>query len=299
MDSVKEYFKPQAKNIRQIFGDSDSYYRIPDYQRPYSWETEQIEELWDDIYTAMEINEDRYFLGATILIDSGKGYYDVIDGQQRLTTLLILFCVMRDMFLPNENVLVNSIKSLVDRKYRLHLITQSQYQNRFEQEILEKVKFPKGKLTKKEREKDAFINAVLIFKEKLELLKNSKNVKKFLNYLMERVVLITITASNQAFAVKLFRILNTRGLDLTNTDIIKSYLYGTCEKNKIHQLKATWNKIEIIADDVDEDLERLMRYYGLSVLETNPRTTLSDELINHKNFRSRKSKWELGSNLNI
>lgn len=196
---------------------------------------------------------------------------------------------MRDLFLPQENILINSIKSLVDNQYRLHLITQSQYQDKFETEILEKVEFPIEKLTEKEREKDPFINAILIFQEKLQSLKTTKKVKEFLDYLMQRVILITIVASNQAFAVKLFQVLNTRGLDLTNTDIIKSYLYGSCEKSKRDQLKSTWSKIENIAGDVEEDLERLMRYYGLCILEKNPRTTLSAELLNHRSFKLKKS----------
>ena len=111
----------------------------------------------------------------------------------------------------------NSIKSLVDGNYRLHLITQSHNQNQFEKEILDAVKLPPDHLTREEREKDPFKNAVLIFKDRLKSVHNLDTIKKFLDYLMNRVVLITITCSNQAFAIKLFQVLNTRGLDLTNT----------------------------------------------------------------------------------
>ena len=98
MEEIGGIFKPDAKTIMKIFGDTDSYYHIPDYQRPYSWEDEQIEQLWDDIYSAMELGNESYFLGPMILIRAPGGYFEVVDGQQRLTTLTILFCVIRDVY---------------------------------------------------------------------------------------------------------------------------------------------------------------------------------------------------------
>ena len=291
MDDIKELFKPQTKNVKQIFGDADSYYQIPDYQRPYSWKTEQIEQLWDDVYAAMEIDQETYFLGALILTNPGSGYFEVVDGQQRLTTLTILLCVIRDFYFKKDNVLIDSIKSLVRGEYRLRLITQSNYQNRFEKEILDAVKLPPSRLTKEEREADPLINAVQIFKDKLKTIRGgNQSVKEFLEYLMNRVVLITITCSNQAFAIKLFQVLNTRGLDLTNTDLIKSHLFGNCGKDKLSQLKSSWNQIETIAEDVDDDdTDRIITYFGLSVLERNPRSTLSADLLDHKSFKTKDS----------
>jgi len=168
-------FKPEAKNISKIFGDADSYYLIPDYQRPYSWKDEQIEQLWDDIYSAMESGDESYFLGPLILIKRG-GYLEVVDGQQRLTTLTILFCVLRDLYESKLKDLDktlsasirDAIKSLVKEEPRLKLITQMNYQNKFENEILNEVKFPEEELTSKEKEQEKFKNAAFIFKQKLE-----------------------------------------------------------------------------------------------------------------------------------
>ena len=93
-------FKPESKTIREIF-DGNNYYHIPDYQRPYSWENEQIEQLWDDIYSAFDASDESYFLGPTIFIRSEEGHLEVVDAQQRLTTLTILFCVLRDFYLKD------------------------------------------------------------------------------------------------------------------------------------------------------------------------------------------------------
>jgi uncharacterized protein with ParB-like and HNH nuclease domain len=171
-------FKPDAKTIKKVFGDSDSYYYVPDYQRPYSWGDEQIEQMWDDINSAMKAGDKNYFLGPMILIRTPNGF-EIVDGQQRLTTLTILFCVIRDLYLEKlkerdkelANRIKDSIKSLVDDKYRLRLITQLNYQNEFEQEILKGVNFSKVLRTQKEKRENSFLNAALIFKEKLEDLK--------------------------------------------------------------------------------------------------------------------------------
>ena len=191
--------------------------------------------------------------------------------------------------MKKDTALINSIKSLVDSKYRLHLVVQSQNQNRFEKEILDTIKLPPKLPTKEEREKDPFINAILIFKDKLKSIRSIETIEKFYKYLMNRVVLITITCSSQAYAIKLFQVLNDRGLKLTNTDLIKSYLFSKCHlpkfKAKLPQLKASWIQIETIAAGADADIDRMITYYGLSVLERNPRSTLATELIGHKDFK--------------
>lgn len=283
-------FKPEAKSLIKVFGDADSFYQVPDYQRPYSWEDEQIEQLWEDIHSAMQSDDESYFLGPMILIKTADGHFEVVDGQQRLTTLTILFCVIRDLY-KNElkmldealtNCIQDAIKSLVKGKHRLKLITQLQYQNQFEQEILNSVEFPTTKLTEKERERKKFINAALIFKEKLEELEKSKGlgeIKRFADYLLKKVEMITITCSKQEYAIKLFQILNTRGLDLSNADLIKSYLYGrldsTISKNKFI---FTWSKVETLSQRMDESISDLFTYYEYYLLARNPKRTLFEEL---------------------
>jgi uncharacterized protein with ParB-like and HNH nuclease domain len=122
----REIFKPESKTIKEIFGDAMSFYKMPDYQRPYSWEDEQVEQLWDDIYTAFKNNiddstiDENYFLGSIIIIPKGNEF-DVVDGQQRLTTLTILFCVVRDLFSNVQSIklIKNSIIDFVEEKQRL------------------------------------------------------------------------------------------------------------------------------------------------------------------------------------
>jgi uncharacterized protein with ParB-like and HNH nuclease domain len=281
-EDMSGIFKPEAKTIMKIFGDADSYYQIPDYQRPYSWEDEQIEQLWDDIYSAVESSDESYFLGPMILVRTTKGHFEVVDGQQRLTTLTILFCVLRDLYLKDDKRVLNAIKSLIDEKYRLRLITQLYYQNQFEQEILNRVSFPQTKLTKKQRDENKFINTALIFKEKLEEVDGNGGIdaiKKLTHYLLSNVVMITITCSKQEYAIKLFQVLNTRGLDLNHADLIKSYLYGKLEEETTkQQFISTWSEVETISKQIEESVTGLFTYYEYNLLSRNPKRTLYEEL---------------------
>ena len=284
-----EFFKPEAKTVEKIFRDADSYYQIPDYQRPYSWEDDQIEQLWDDIYSAMESGDESYFLGPLILIRR-KNWFEVVDGQQRLTTLTILFCVLRDLYESklkkvDETLtarIQDAIMSLGEKEPRLKLITHLNYQNKFVDEILNKVKFPDKELTYKEKKQEKFINAALIFRHKLEELKKNsgiESIKKFTNYLLKNVEIITITCLKQEYAIKLFQVLNTRGLDLSPADMIKSHLYGNLKGDKEKQLFiANWQDIETISKDMDETITDLFTYYEYYLLAQNPKRSLYEEL---------------------
>lgn len=283
-------FTPESKTIRDIF-DGGSYYRVPDYQRPYSWEDDQIEDLWDDINSAFEDADPGYFLGPTILIRAQDGYLEVVDGQQRLTTLTILFCVLRDLYLGDDKRIVNAIRSLVDEKYRLRLITQQNYQNQFEQEILDKVGFPQTRLTKDEKKEKKLLNAAVIFRQKLEGME-VKRIKAFADYVLDKIIMITIVCSDEAFAVRLFQILNTRGLELSNADLLKSYLYSKLEDNKRRQFISTWNEVETIASQMNETLESLLTYYEYYVLASNPRRSVYEELQSRfKNEEPNQVVW--------
>lgn len=287
-DKREEIFIPLTKSIAKLFLDSDSFYQIPEYQRPYSWEEEHIEQLWDDIYSSMESNEERYFLGPIILIRR-EGFFEVVDGQQRMTTLTILFCVLRDLYGSKIGEIDRTlIKSVLDaiiswqkEKPRLKLITQYHVQNEFENEILNKVKFPDKELTNKEKENKKFMNAACIFRKKLEEIEKFnglEQIKKLIDFIFDKVEVITITCSRQDYAIKLFQILNTRGLNLSPADLIKSELYSRLESGKKAQFMSTWQDIERISENLEESVTDLFTYYEYYILAQNPKRSLYEEL---------------------
>ena len=296
---MEDVFTPKSLNIKTLF--TDSLFQVPDYQRPYSWEDEHVEQLWDDIYDSY-INEDKnYFLGSVITVEQENGNREnIVDGQQRLTTLMILFCVIRDTY-PGINkdidtekdtqaitikTLRTCIKDVEGRKRIHHLATQDVDQNDFERIILEKIDFAKLKKPSKKQVnnevKNRFLNTAYIFKEKIEKLvkdTNEKEIGHFINYLFNKVKIIKIYCKNRSFAIKLFQILNDRGLDLTHSDLIKSSLMSTLDKDKQKQFIADWNStIQIIKDINDMDMDDLFILYEYYQLAANPKNSLSEEI---------------------
>lgn len=302
---MEDVFKPSSLTINQLFGNADSLYQIPRYQRPYSWGDEQLEKLWDDLIEAQE-NDPNYFLGSVITAkpEDSKTYLDIVDGQQRLTTLTILLCVFRDLY-PNINVelaetdpfvinntdILGSIR-LNDRFERLRLRTHANHQSDFDTLILNgnttQHKKPSKVDLKKEDPKFKFTNSAFFFTEKLKEL-GEKDAGIFINYLFKNVKVIRIDCQSVAFAIKLFQVLNDRGLDLSNADLIKSYLIGQIQKRyvdepelkkqKEDQFMSDWQTCETYASHTETALNDLFVMYEYYVLASNPKKSLYDELI--------------------
>ncbi|MCD6017688.1 MAG: hypothetical protein K0S53_809 [Bacteroidetes bacterium] len=312
-------FTPDSKTIEQVFGDTKAYYSMPEYQRPYSWDDERVNQLWDDLKTAYlnyyesiianenPIADENYFLGS-IILTPGKNCFDVVDGQQRLTTLMIMFCVIRDLYpalnegddSDTESISANDIKSFIkNKKNRLHLLTHLNNQNDFEQEIAnESIKWPQ-KFTQADKNNKKYINTAILFKKHFEEFVNENPTKlsSYINYIFKNVRLITIVCSSQAFAIKLFQVLNTRGMDLAPADLIKSYLYGNLSKfatdeTIVDQRKAfmqEWNAIEQMLKTTDDSITDMLNMYLYYISNANPRRTLYEELqpyIENKNPNS-------------
>lgn len=307
---MEEPFKPLSLSIRELFGNADALYKIPQYQRPYKWEDEQVDKLWDDIYDAFENKEDNYFLGSIITAkprDNEKSaYVDVVDGQQRLTTLMILFCVVRDLY-PKLNAgkteenpfavdidTISSSISLFGKSKRLKLFTHRQHQSDFESIILNGVttelKKPYKYLVRTDEEpKYKFINTAVLFKIKLEEL-GKEQAEELINYIFNQVKIIRIDCKNREFAIKLFQVLNDRGMDLTAADLIKSYLLERLytkykedpdtSKIKVEQFIADWREMEQTIKICDINLNEIFIIYEYYILGQNPKKSLYDELQN-------------------
>jgi uncharacterized protein with ParB-like and HNH nuclease domain len=91
---------PESKKLQAIFHGLGTQYKVPRYQRDYSWTKDQIEQLWSDLTGAFRANQD-YFLGSIVVMPEESGgddnVFQIVDGQQRLTTSTILLCAIRDM----------------------------------------------------------------------------------------------------------------------------------------------------------------------------------------------------------
>ena len=304
---MEDIFKPHSLTIKSLFGNPEALYQIPRYQRPYSWGDEQLEKLWDDLREAQQF-EANYFLGSVITAkpEEASNYLDIVDGQQRLTTLLIMLCVFRDLY-PQINQAIldtdpfaidfNIVKSSIrynDRFERLRLKTHSNHESDFQQLVLNEGASIKNKrpfkkhLKIEEAPTYKFINTSAFFTEKLEEL-GVGEAGLFINYLFNKVKIIRIDCQSVSFAIKLFQVLNDRGLDLSNSDLIKSFLIGRIhklydqnpelKKQKEDQFMDDWKYCENIAIDTEVTINDLFVLYEYYLLGKNPEKSLYEELV--------------------
>ena len=298
MNNIDEIFKPENKSIKQIFGDIDAFYQMPIYQRPYSWDRERIEQLWYDILDAYRNNADdksvdqNYFLGSVVVVKKSDNY-EVVDGQQRLTTLTILFCTLRDMNLDliQKNIISNSIKDLVEGKERLKLTTHLNNQALFEESVLKGINFNS---TKKEIADNRFLQTAVYFKELILKAQDQasedfvENFGEFVEYLFSKTTIIRIVCFDEGFAIKLFTVLNDRGLDLSPADIIKAYLLQNLDEGRRNSFTEVWKRIETICKLSGESLQGIFNLYLYYLKNENPKRSLQEEL--KEQFKNKDSQ---------
>ena len=252
MSSIKGGEYPLSK----IFS-SEFNYNIPSYQRPYSWTIQEAGILFDDLYDFYknEDKEENYFLGSIVLIkqdDYPKS--DVIDGQQRLTTLTILLAVIahslsdsddRDEFKNYINE--KGIKSQgIKPKPRLKIRERD---NNFFKSYIQDLKIDELVALKPEAqdtEAKAHIvrNAEILQKKIKETFSNEDDIFDFGSFLVQRCYLVVVSTPSQQSAFRIFSVMNSRGMNLLATDIIKSDVIGKINEDNRDDYTEKWEEIE-------------------------------------------------------
>lgn len=295
-------FKPENQTICDLFL-CNAIYTIPNYQRQYSWNSEKLDDLWNDLYESF-INsiDENYFLGSVVVIDDGKGKHEIVDGQQRITTLMIMFNVILKTF-PEINkdcseILKGNKEKLEKLIYfdttnnRLLLQVDPNYNTEFNNIIINendysKFNYPSQSNLKKDEPKYKFINTAKYFYDKfIELYEKEgkEGLDNFVNYILFNTNIIKIICTNQSFAIKLFLVLNDRGMDLSVSDIIKSYILDKYDsndldyENKKNIFNFNWKDIEKVCNDNELKIDDFMVYYEYFKLKSNPKKQITDEL---------------------
>ena len=277
--------------LAKIFS-SDFEYVIPSYQRPYAWTVDQASELFDDLFDFYKSEqEEGYFLGSIVLIkQESKPYAEVIDGQQRLTTLTIL---------------LSALASILEEKQRDTLCKYIQEPGN-EFEGLE----PKPRLTLRERDKEFFSKYVqaLDFEQlsniddnnldnesQINIKKNSQlflkrieenlgniaeSIKGFVTFLLRRCFLVAVSTPSQQSAFRVFSVMNSRGLDLQPTDIIKADIIGKLTTDKERdEYNERWEDMEVQLGR--SGFNDLFTYVRMIYAKEKAKKSLLDEFQNH------------------
>ncbi|MBY4275464.1 DUF262 domain-containing protein [Rhodococcus fascians] len=225
----------QEHPLRKIFS-SDFEFKIPEYQRPYRWGTDQALQLLDDLEETLDRSDDEpYFLGSLVLVEQSDGSFDVIDGQQRLTTLTILFSVIRDLvdgveFSRNLGARIldpgNELDGIPSRP-RLTLRPQdAPFFRKYVQDpgrISELVALSDvAAVTEPQR---AIRGNAAALQARLEAWTDGRR-RALATLASTRTFLVVVSTPSLDSAYRIFSVMNARGLDLTPADIFKSRVIG-------------------------------------------------------------------------
>ncbi|WP_136603222.1 DUF262 domain-containing protein [Salinigranum halophilum] len=292
--------------VHKLFGE-DYLYQIPQFQRPFSWTEENFVDLIDDLIDAYSTNTERYgcllkdngsfyqhrkenyepyFLGSIILnrgTDTGKRY-DIIDGQQRLTSISILLCVLRDRiehegwasslddFVQEEENFAKGIEGQVRLRIR------DRDQPFFEDNVLNRgatidVRDPQDGNTEPE---ENILQAVKTFVERLsEWEGDSNDLESLAAFLAQRVIMVRITTDSLSSAFRLFNVTNARGMPLNNADLLKSENLSYINKDERDEYQHKWEDME---EEVgNEGLERFIGYMRHILVKERSRKSIYDE----------------------
>jgi len=289
---MSETLVAQELQLVSIF--SDNYrFVIPDYQRPYAWTTEQTGELLDDLLHAMEhvenvSNASPYFLGSIVTIKNGlQPQAQIVDGQQRITTLTILLCVLRELAFSESDV--NDTHNYVyapgresagiPGHYRLTVRERDRgfFQNNIQQMGKLCPLLERSPANLPDSQRRMLENARYLYND---LFKREEKLRKILTqFLAQRCYLVVVSASDQNSAYRIFSVLNDRGLDLSPTDILKADIIGALPESIRSRQTEIWEKIE---EDLGRDrFSDLFAHVRMISVKRRQRGTLQQEFQDH------------------
>ncbi|GAA7705601.1 DUF262 domain-containing protein [Helicobacter pylori] len=250
-----ESIEGKAYQLKDILAtEFEAYYQIPIYQRPYQWTEENCKKLLDDLLSSYECyKESDYFCGSLVLIAIGTDSatnaktYDVVDGQQRLSTFILLAKVLATLY--NNEVLNDKTsrdfleKSLgdIDGEKRKRLTFNTIGFNA-KDDFQDALDFFGNSHASKNNKNNYLKNAVCLKNYLKE--KEIENINAFIKWLYFKVVFIKTTCPNISMALRIFSVLNARGLPLHAIDIFKAELLKKLAKEKDQEeFVSRWNAL--------------------------------------------------------
>ncbi|MHC8944314.1 DUF262 domain-containing protein [Advenella incenata] len=268
------------RDIHQVL--ESGTYLIPRFQRPFSWDKENVEEFWID--STAEVKKD-YFIGAFVTYNISSSSYGLVDGQQRLTTITIALCCIRDKFMELGHIaLGNGVHRLIetrDLSNQAQFVLKTETSYPYLQAKIQSLEKEETDIEAGEEEKairvayetlTGFIKAgVDAAVAKVDPSKAKATGKRWLEQTRNKLLalkVISITLDNQDDAYLIFETLNTRGKDLTAADLAKNHFLRLLPSNgkAIDRPKDHWIEIQSTLDKADRPIQikTFLHHYWLS-----------------------------------
>lgn len=266
-----------------------SFFHIPRFQRPYSWDEENITQFWEDL---INNKGDDYFIGSMVVYKKAKQFFGVVDGQQRLTTITILLCILRDAFSELKQYdMAEGLHQLIERKDRDNksdFVLKTETSFPYFQEYIQKYGNPDLDVNIRQEEqnlkrahkvfKDLVKSSMLsvdldstISKEEKDKVKVSR-LKEIRDTVLN-LNIIFVVLDNEDDAYLIFETLNTRGKDLELSDLVKNHFAKHLKaKGAVDNAKLKWGQIleTIHGSSADLSVDMFIYHYWASRYEAVP-----------------------------
>lgn len=257
---------------------SDRRLAIPDYQRAYSWDDEEVEELWTDLDAAMKSGTTEYFLGSVVTTKSeGDARHQVIDGQQRFATISLLFAAMRDIFASRADERASEIQREVlykqDIRTRVReprIVLNAEDNEVFRQLTMET---PEARVINATQESHKKLVAAYDFLHtKLTAVADGLGpdewqdpLLRWYAFVLDSARVIEVSVSDESRAFVIFETLNDRGLNLSTSDLLKNHLFGQ-SGDRLEETKLRWSQAMTPFTALDGNLtaDTFLRHYWAS-----------------------------------
>lgn len=288
--AIRNEIKTDKIYIKDIF---EQWYRIPEYQRPYVWEKDEVLDLLDDIsYAAVNTPNNDYFLGSFVYQHKKAGgdqefvENDLLDGQQRITTIFLLFAVVRDIETnkkrkencqkyiyqeedkdtntPERIRLLYKIRPEVEKFIDEYVKTENSIIENWED--INRIA-NEGKDVSIKNMANAIVNIKNFFEEK-------NNIDKVFPYLLQYVLMIYVYSEQLEDAFRLFTILNDRGVKLRNSDILKAQNLQHVPDAERIKYGIKWEELE---SELGDDFDRFLSFIRTIVVKEKARLNLLQE----------------------
>lgn len=283
------------KSLREIF---QSKYIVPLYQRNYAWAQDEIEQLLQDLYENFKKSKTNptlnYFIGSLVVLKRKDGLYEVIDGQQRLTTLSLLLKILEQVKEP---------KLFYESRPEVEAFFDSYYRNGNTRDVTFNHKV------------SHLINAVDLLKQSIvnpdevqeKRLFDIEDFDKFKNFVFENVVLVRVEIPQDTDVASYFEIMNNRGEQLQKHEILKSYLMETLKDeagNYFEKQQDEFSKIWDACSQMDIHIQKLFsaddrrKYFGDSYDEIKKVDFQSEEAQSKNGFSITQALENTGKKIN-
>jgi uncharacterized protein with ParB-like and HNH nuclease domain len=300
------------KTYRQLMGNG-LLFEIPKFQRDYTWEAEHWDDLWQDIRTLITSEDNEHYMGYLVLQTSNNKEFQIIDGQQRLTTMSLLIlatlkCLKEleeagidpENNLKRKDNLLNSYIGYVDpvtlisnNKLKLNRNSNDYYK----QYLVLLKELPLRNTNTSEKHMRECFN--WYFDRIKKEFKTGESLAAFIDQIVDKLFFTVIEVTDQINAFKVFETLNARGVQLSSSDLLKNYLFSVVDETKPHiseieELENIWSKI--VGKLGEQKFEDYLRYYWNSVNKSVGKKDLFKTI--KISIKSKDQVFELIRNLN-